>query len=126
MQWKPIASHVVAGIMSVVFLGEGLAKMIGTPGLAEHFEHWGLPLWFMGVVGVFEVVAAILIAIPKTRFFGAVMICALMVGATGTHERHEEALSALLTVAIGLIAGGFAWFSWPPALVADAAVPGQH
>ena len=76
---------VVGVALGVVFLASGLGKLMSMPMAVELFDAFGLPRWAMLGVGWIEVTAAVLVMVPKVRFFGAFLICAVMLGAGLTH-----------------------------------------
>ena len=49
------------------------------------FSQLGMEPWGRIATGVFELIASILILIPRTTFFGAVLAIGLMLGAIGAH-----------------------------------------
>lgn len=88
--WLSIALGVVSYLLAFVFLGAGVSKLSGMEMHADNFAAWGYPAFFMFVVGAVEAFAAILIAIPRTRFFGALDLVVVMLGAIGTHVMAGE------------------------------------
>lgn len=48
---------------------------------------YGYPLWFRWVTGVLELVAAVLILIPRVRFWGGLLTACIMIGAAITNVR---------------------------------------
>ena len=87
MKWVVMIVSVLLGLM---FLFTGGTKLAGLPMHVEHFAHWGYPSWFMYVTGFVESVSAVMLLIPKTRFYGAVLIIGTMLGAIVTHIRADE------------------------------------
>ena len=95
--------------LSLVFLAAGATKF-AAPGWEMRFSAWGYPDWFRVVVGLLEVVCSILLLVPRTRRWAALVLTTLMLGAAGTHLLHGEApriivnivLAALLVAALTL------------------------
>lgn len=84
-------------LLSIVFVASGVSKLLGSDFATDGFEGWGYPLWFMGLVGLVETAGAVFILLPRLtfwgaslRFWGAVLLAAVLVGATGTHIMHAE------------------------------------
>lgn len=50
-------------------------------------DEYGYPLWFRWVTGVLELVAAVLILIPRVRFWGGLLTACIMIGAAITNVR---------------------------------------
>jgi putative oxidoreductase len=71
--------------LGVVFLITGVTKLLGAQFNVELFRDFGLPAWVMYAVGAVEIAAAVLVWLPRTRFFGALTICGLMMGAAAVH-----------------------------------------
>lgn len=103
----------LAGILALFFAGAAVAKLVGSQEMTEAFHAWGYPAWFRYVVGAGEILGAILLLFPHKnmlgaplRFWGAVDLVVIMVGAVGTHIVHAEYLGTLLPFGlIALLAG---------------------
>ncbi len=106
---KTIAFHVLAGLLAFAFVGAASGKLMGAPEMVENFARWGYPSWFLYVTGAIEVVAAILIAVPKTRFFGASLLVATMIGGVGTHVIHGEYGAAIPALVLMSLSALVAW-----------------
>src|SRR5215471_17455884 len=66
--------------------------VLGNPSYFVKFEQWGYPAWVSPVVGGVEIVAAVLLLLPRRRFLGAGMLALLMTGAVTTHIVNHNAL----------------------------------
>ena len=66
-------------------------KTLGVEVMHEQFAAWGYAAWFATVVGVIEVVGAVLLLIPRVAFYGAVLLLIVMGGAVYTHLSNDEA-----------------------------------
>jgi uncharacterized membrane protein YphA (DoxX/SURF4 family) len=68
--------------------------------MKEEFAAYGLPAWFMGVVGFFKVTLAILllvgIGIPSVTKPAAIGIAVLMLGAVSMHIKVRDPLKKSL------------------------------
>ena len=80
----------LAVLLALVFLAAGGSKLVAPEGQAESFVRWGYPPWFMYVVGIMEVIGAILVLVARVRFIGAVLLGGIMVGAFFTHWQAGE------------------------------------
>src|SRR5260221_14615722 len=58
--------------------------VLGYPSYFEKFVNWGYPAWFSVVIGACELVAAVLLTLPRRRFLGGVMLVAILTGAGAT------------------------------------------
>ncbi len=80
-----ITSWVLQLVLAAAFLGMGaLPKLTGDPMAVELFELVGAP-WARIVVGVIELVAAILLVIPRTAAYGGIAAILAMFGAIASH-----------------------------------------
>jgi len=68
----------------------GAAKLVGPASIVESFVKWGLPAWFRVLVGTFEVIGGLLLAVPATIPIGGVILATIMVGALWTHAANGE------------------------------------
>lgn len=83
---KTIAVTVLSVLLGVGFIFVfGGSKLMPDAGTIENFASWGYPAWFVYVTGAVEVLGGILLLMPKTRFYGAALLVATMVGAVFTH-----------------------------------------
>ncbi len=82
---KNIALWVLQGFVALAFLGAGFSKLSGQPMMVEIFTHIGIGQWFRYLTGGIEVIAAILLLIPKTIPVGALLLVGTMAGAVLTH-----------------------------------------
>ncbi|HEX5746374.1 MAG TPA: DoxX family protein [Archangium sp.] len=106
---KKVGLWVLTVLLAVAFLGAGGSKLAGVAPHPESFVRWGFPLWFMYVTGATEVVAALLLLVPRTATLGAGLYVGTMVGAVLTHLKAGEAshvgapiVFLVLAVVVGL------------------------
>lgn len=84
-RWTSIGLWAVRGLVALAFAAAGTAKLYGVPMLVEEFEHIGLGQWFRYLTGALEILGAVLIIVPSTVAFGAILLCCIMIGAIVTH-----------------------------------------
>lgn len=84
-RWLPIALWTVKILLALIFLAAGAAKLFGVAAMVEGFAHLGVGQWFRYFTGTVEVIAALLIVVPATAVFGALLIVCTMVGAILVH-----------------------------------------
>ena len=87
---RRIAAIVISVLLLIAFLGSGLAKLTAQPMVLAMFATFGYPTWFMDLTGALEVIAAILVVIPRTSRLGAAIIICIMIGALITHLMHGQ------------------------------------
>src|SRR5258708_22562253 len=67
--------------------------VLGWPSYFVKFVAWGYPAWFSVVIGACELVAAVLLTLPRRRFLGALVLVAILTGAGTTHIVDHDNLS---------------------------------
>src|SRR4051812_17704467 len=77
-------------LLAAAFGGAGMAKLTSGGGWARSFAHWGFPVWFRIAIGVAEIGTALLLLVPRTARYGAVLVVAIMIGALVTKGVHHE------------------------------------
>jgi uncharacterized membrane protein YphA (DoxX/SURF4 family) len=80
----------LAALLGVVLTGSGLTKLIGESHQAAMFAVVGLPVWFRLLVGTFEIIGGILLALPVSAPVGSLILSTIMVGALWTHAVQGE------------------------------------
>lgn len=70
---------------ALAFLGAGAGKLSGAQPMVEVFAKIGMGQWFRYLTGFLEVLGAIGLLVPRTAFYAAAMLAAVMVGAVGFH-----------------------------------------
>ena len=103
----------VSILLGLVFLGSGGSKLSGAQMHVENFARWGYPAWFQYVTGLIEVLGALMIFLPSTRFHGAIMLVFTMVGAVATHLNAGEASMIGAPLALMVLSALVAWFHRP-------------
>jgi len=88
--------------------------VLGWPSYFVKFVAWGYPAWFSPVIGACELMAAVLLLLPRRRFLGAVILVAILTGATTTHIVDHDMLADNFTAPIELVLAGIAALThWP-------------
>jgi putative oxidoreductase len=72
-------------LVAAAFLASGVSKLTGQPAMIVVFDQIGIGQWFRIVTGGIEVVAAVLLLIPKLVPVGALVLAATMAGAVLAH-----------------------------------------
>jgi len=102
-----IALWVVQVLLALAFLGAASGKLLGAPDMVGLYDVIGLGQWFRYATGLLEVTGAILIVVPRTKFFGAALLSMIMVGAVLTHLfvlHNAPTAPAVLLVLAGVVA----------------------
>ena len=88
--------------------------VLGWPSYFVKFVNWGYPAWFSPVIGASELVAAVLLILPRRRFLGAVMLVAILTGAVTTHIVNHDSLADSIAAPIELVLAVIAALThWP-------------
>jgi len=104
-----IALWVVQILLALAFIGAASGKLLGNPDMVGLYEAIGIGQWFRFVTGLLELTGAILIVIPRTKFFGAALLAMIIVGAVLTHLfilHTAPTAPAVLFLLAGIVAWG--------------------
>ena len=85
---------VVTLFLMQAFVPSGYFKLLDNSGWAEAFAGWGYSESFRRAVGVAEIIAGLVILVPRVASYGAALMFMIMVGAIGTHFRFGEYMDA--------------------------------
>lgn len=109
-----IVAWILTIVLALVFTLAGGVKLIGVPGMVTEFAQIGIGQWFRYFTGLVEVSGAIGLLIPKFRFWAALQIAGVMVGATGVNlwVLHVPPLAGL-TATLLVLALVLAWLRRP-------------
>ena len=90
---KITIQHLVSWLLAVIlfwfFAINGYPKLMGADPVAHQFESWGYSASFAVLVGSVEILGAILVLIPRTAFWGALLLLFILIGAMYTHISYE-------------------------------------
>jgi uncharacterized membrane protein YphA (DoxX/SURF4 family) len=84
-----IAGWVLTGLLTALFLASSAGKLAGAEQVVKMMGEWGLGKYVL-LIGVGELVSALLFVIPKTHSLGALLLSGYMGGAIVTHMQHGE------------------------------------
>jgi putative oxidoreductase len=104
-----IALWVVQILLAFAFAGAASGKLLGKPEMVGLYEVIGIGQWFRIVTGLLELTGAILIVVPRTKFFGAALLGVIMIGAVLTHLfilHSAPTAPAVLLLLAGIVAWG--------------------
>lgn len=85
MSRKRLASWILQSLVGAGFLFFGAMKFTSPAPLVEAFAEQGIPTMVIYGIGVAEVLAGVLLLIPATVIFGALLAIANMAGALLSH-----------------------------------------
>lgn len=108
-RFRQYALWLAIGLIALVCLPAGLAKLASVPELHHSFEVLGLPKWFGYFIGASEALGAIALFIKPLRALAAAGIAIIMVGATAYHIAYPPMSEGIAAVMILLLSVIVAW-----------------
>lgn len=112
--------RVLAGLVGLVFLLAGGAKLAGQEAMVESFTRFGLPIFFMYFIGAAEVMGAIGLQLTKFAKWAAGGLLLIMIGAVGIHLMFDPAPKAVPAIVIAALLGVLLWNARKTYSVIDA------
>lgn len=82
---KKIISWIFSVLAALILLQTLFFKFSASPESVAIFSQIGVEPWGRVLTGILELIASILLLVPKTRPFGAITAVGLMAGALGAH-----------------------------------------
>ncbi|MEM8567634.1 MAG: DoxX family protein [Bacteroidota bacterium] len=79
-------------IVALTFILAASGKFNPSGNMADNFERWGYTTTLMFIVGIAEGLGGLLLLIPKTRYWGVIILMPVMIGASITHLVHSTEL----------------------------------
>jgi uncharacterized membrane protein YphA (DoxX/SURF4 family) len=86
---RRIAAWILTTLIALVFVASSIPKLIGAQQAVETVEKWGLRDHLM-LIGIGELVSAVLFFIPLTSSLGLLLLSAYLGGAIATHMQNGE------------------------------------
>ena len=100
---KEIGTWILTALLVLMFANAGIRKFFENGGWTWMFRHVGFPDWFRIVIGVVETAAALLLLLPRTAAYGALIVIVTMVGAIGTNLAAHMPLRGLVPATVSLL-----------------------
>ncbi len=97
--------RVFSALPVLLLLFSAISKLMKPPAVVQGFAQYGYPEHLLGILGVVEMLCAILYVIPRTSIFGAILVTGYLGGATATNVRVGDP-SFVLPVLLGVFAWG--------------------
>jgi hypothetical protein len=94
------AGRGVSALPVLALVMSSMMKLTHQTAVVEGFAKSGYPAGSLTPIGVFELLCAILYAVPQTTVLGAVLMTGYLGGACATHVHGGEAFAAPLIVAV--------------------------
>ena len=87
---KNIINWVLTVIIALLFISSASGKIIGDANTLKMAESFGISATANKIIGIVEVIAALLFIFPRTGVLGAFILIAFMGGAIATHVEHNQ------------------------------------
>lgn len=94
--FKSRLAFVITLLVALMMIASGAGKLTLSNEVIQSFENWQLPRWLIVPVALTELIAGILLFIPKLRNYAAAAIILVMGGAIATHLRVNEYVQLLM------------------------------
>jgi DoxX-like family len=91
---KNIINWVLAGLVGFIFVGSAISKLTGGEEALKMAAGIGLDANAFRMIGIVELISAILFVIPRTGILGTLLLAAYMGGAIATHLEHNQSIIA--------------------------------
>lgn len=103
--------HVMAGIVILFMLFDGIFKFFITEEMAKTTPTLGFQLHHLPIMGTLALICTILYIIPRTEVLGAILLTGFWGGAVASHVRLDNPLFShtLFPVYLAILAWGALW-----------------
>ncbi len=108
ISWRQVLPLVLAAF----FVVGSLSNIVAPRSILEEYLKWGYPHWFHFVTGSLELMTAVLLARARTRLWGSVLGCTVMLAALATvtvHGEYGHGVAPLVVAALSIVVGWIAW-----------------
>lgn len=89
---KQTLNWVLGGLVTALFLFSAMGKFMPNAQTEEMITKMGLNLSILKVLGVVELISALLFLYPRTGVLGTLLLVSYMGGAIATHLEHGESV----------------------------------
>ena len=107
-----ITLWILSGLLALVFLGSGGAKLAGAAAMVEMFDKVGRGQWFRYFTGLLEVAGGIGLLIPRYAIYAAGLLTVVMVGAI-IANLTVLGISPAVPVVLLVLSGIIVWLRKP-------------
>jgi len=104
---KQIIYWVLTGLVAFVFLGSAAGKLSANEETIKMAAGFGLDAKTYTILGIVELVCAILFIIPRTGIVGTLLLTAYMGGAIASHLEHGVSIVAPCIIQTFMLAVAF-------------------
>ncbi|WP_206366557.1 DoxX family protein [Sphingomonas gei] len=72
-------------MLALAFVAAGVAKLAGAPPMVAIFDQIGIGQWFRLLTGMLEIAGGLLVLVPRSSAWGALLLLCVMAAAVFTH-----------------------------------------
>jgi putative oxidoreductase len=94
---------VLTAVVTIMLGMSGVSKVIGTQEMVNNFTYINL-LPYLTTIGVAELVGVILLIIPRTSGYGALILSSIMSAAAAVHLSYMGGDKVLIPILLGILA----------------------
>jgi hypothetical protein len=109
---KTVAYWICTGLISASFLSGGIAYVLGVPKVVEGMTHLGYPVYFVTLLGVWKVLGAIALLVPRYPLLKEWAYAGIVFDLTGATVSHAATGDDLRHVLVPLAIAALAVASW--------------
>ncbi len=106
---RMIIIWIVTVLLLLGFGGAGLAKVMGAEPMVQPLASYGLPTWFVTLLGVGEVVGAIGLLVRPVSSLAALGLAAIAFGAIVNHAVNPPITMAIPAIILLVLSLAVAW-----------------
>jgi DoxX-like family len=103
---RSVTAWILTGLLALLLIASAAAKLLGAEPAVKGFTDFGLGDYIL-LIGVGELVSAILFLIPRTNSLGLLLLSAYMGGAIVTHMQHGESFVAQSVILLLVWVAGY-------------------
>jgi hypothetical protein len=93
--------RIISWIISLLFAFSAVMKLAMIPAVIQGMEQLGLPLRILRPLGIIELLCVVVYLIPRTAFFGTILLTGYVGGTIITHWRVGQ--PPIAQIAIGVL-----------------------
>ncbi len=112
MKIRNIAYVVTTVQLTIVFLGSGLANVLRLDHIAHDMMRLGYPTYFMTVLGVWKVLGALVVALPRLPRLKEWAYAGMVFDLTGAAASRAASNDAAMAILVPLVLTAIAVVSW--------------
>ncbi len=93
-----IVRLVLGGLIALIFIASAVNKLIGSAEAVAMAANFGIDAATFRMLGIIEIIAALLFLYPRTGVLGTLLLVAYIGGAIATHLEHGDSYIAQVVI----------------------------